>query len=135
MSQSRILPILGAGVVGLGGYYIYKSGGSASAAEKKFEADLHRGAAKIKSELPNSSQTNARQEGAHYGKEIGGKIDEAVSQADKTYSSTKHQAEALAKDTKAEALKKIDQFDRTVEQKAAEAKAGVSSWFGSGNSK
>ena len=41
----------------------------------------------------------------------------------------------MAKDTKAEALKKIDQFDRTVEQKAAEAKSGVSSWFGSGNSK
>lgn len=58
-----------------------------------------------------------------------------VSQADKTYSSTKSQAEALAKDTKAEALKKIDQFDRTVEQKAAEAKSGVSSWFGSGSSK
>lgn len=29
--------MLGAGVVGLGGYYIWKSGGSPSAAEKKFE--------------------------------------------------------------------------------------------------
>ncbi|KAK3350708.1 hypothetical protein B0H65DRAFT_455652 [Neurospora tetraspora] len=129
--KSRVLPMLGAGVVGIGGYYIYKAGGKPSAAEKKFEADMHRGAAKIKSEMPRSSQTDARQEGAQYGKEIGSKIDEAVSQADKTYSSTKSQAEALAKDTKAEALKKIDQFDRTVEQKAAEAK----SWFGSGNSK
>ncbi|KAK3402793.1 hypothetical protein B0T20DRAFT_7764 [Sordaria brevicollis] len=135
MSQSRVLPMLGAGVVGLGGYYIWKSGGSPSAAEKKFEADLHRGAAKVKSEIPRTHQTDARSEGAAYGKEIGSKIDQAVSQADKTYSSTKSQAEALAKDTKAEALKKIDQFDRTVEQKAAEAKSGVSSWFGSGNSK
>ena len=37
MSQSRVLPMLGAGAVGLGGYYIWKSGGSPSAAEKKFE--------------------------------------------------------------------------------------------------
>ncbi|KAK1783474.1 hypothetical protein QBC45DRAFT_399420 [Copromyces sp. CBS 386.78] len=135
MSQSRVLPMLGAGVVGLGGYYIWKSSGSPSAAEKKFEADLHRGAAKIKSEMPGSSHTDARHEGAEYGKQIGSKIDDAVSQADKTYSATKSQAEALAKDTKAEALKKVDQFDRTVEQKAAEAKSGVSSWFGSGNAK
>jgi len=27
-------------------------------------------------------------------------------------------------------LKKIDEFDRKVENKAAEAKSGISSWFG-----
>lgn len=41
-------------------------------------------------------------------------------------------AEAYAKNAKADALKKVDQFDATVERKAAEAKSGVSSWLGFG---
>jgi len=43
----------------------------------------------------------------------------------------KSNAESYAKETKAEAMKKIDEFDRKVETKAAEAKTGISSWFGS----
>lgn len=39
-------------------------------------------------------------------------------------------AEAYARDAKAATLKKVDEFDKTVEAKAAQAKSGVSSWFG-----
>lgn len=42
----------------------------------------------------------------------------------------KKDLEAKGEQAKADALRKIDQFDATVEKKAAEAKSGLSSWFG-----
>jgi hypothetical protein len=39
-------------------------------------------------------------------------------------------AEQYGKEAKKETMAKIDQFDKTVEKKAAEAKSGLSSWFG-----
>lgn len=39
-------------------------------------------------------------------------------------------AEAYAKDAKAAALKKVDEFDKKVEEGASKAKNGVSGWFG-----
>lgn len=42
----------------------------------------------------------------------------------------KADAEAYGKDLKQDALKKVDEFDRKVETKTAEAKSGISSWFG-----
>lgn len=53
-----------------------------------------------------------------------------VANAEREYSKAKSNAEAYAKEAKAETLKKIDDFDRKVETKAAEAKSGISSWFG-----
>lgn len=38
--------------------------------------------------------------------------------------------DAFQKETRAETMKTIDAADRKVEQKAAEAKSGISSWFG-----
>jgi hypothetical protein len=48
----------------------------------------------------------------------------------KEISKTKSEAEAWGKDVKADATKKINEFDRKVEDGAAKAKSGVSSWFG-----
>ena len=42
----------------------------------------------------------------------------------------KSEAEAYAKGAKADTLKKIDQFDRKVEEGSAKAKGTLSSWFG-----
>lgn len=42
----------------------------------------------------------------------------------------KKDLETKAEQAKRDTLKKIDQFDATVEKKAAEAKSGLSSWFG-----
>ena len=46
--------------------------------------------------------------------------------------STVAQAEEAAKQSRKDANKSIDNFDKTVERKAAEAKSGISSWFGFG---
>ena len=54
---------------------------------------------------------------------------------DKQASRAKSNAEAYAKETKAETLKAVDKFDKKVEEGAAKTKSGVSGWFGSGNSK
>jgi hypothetical protein len=55
-----------------------------------------------------------------------------VATAERELSKAKSEAESYAKEAKAETLKKIDDFDRTVERKTAEAKSGISSWFGFG---
>ncbi len=42
----------------------------------------------------------------------------------------KADTEAYAKDARAKALKKVDDFDKKVEDGTAKAKSGISSWFG-----
>lgn len=46
-------------------------------------------------------------------------------------SKARSETEAYAKSAKADTLKKIDEFDRKVEDGAAKSKSYVSSWFGS----
>lgn len=53
-----------------------------------------------------------------------------ISEADRQASRAKSNIEAYGKDAKAEALKAVDKFDAKVEDGAAKAKSGVSSWFG-----
>lgn len=43
----------------------------------------------------------------------------------------KSETEAYAKAAKADTLKKIDEFDRKVEEGASKSKSYLSSWFGS----
>lgn len=42
------------------------------------------------------------------------------------------QAEEAAKQSRRDANKSIENFDKTVERKVVEAKSGISSWFGFG---
>lgn len=53
-----------------------------------------------------------------------------VETIDKDLSKAKHETESYAKSAKAETLKKIDEVDRKVEEKAAATKGYLSSWFG-----
>ncbi|KAM4057552.1 calcofluor white hypersensitive protein [Hirsutella rhossiliensis] len=129
MSRSRMPLILGLGAAGGIGYYLYSAGGNAKAAENKFESDVHRASANIKSQLPGSSP-NAEKELKGYGAEAGSKLDKAWSEADKQASRLKSNTEAYAKDAKAEAMKAVDKFDQKVEDGTAKAKGGISSWFG-----
>lgn len=46
-------------------------------------------------------------------------------------SKAKSETEAYAKAAKADTLKKIDEFDRKVEDGASKSKSYLSSWFGS----
>ena len=54
-----------------------------------------------------------------------------VETVNRDISKAKSDAEAYAKSTKADALKKIDEFDRKVEEGASKSKGYFSSWFGS----
>lgn len=55
-----------------------------------------------------------------------------IAEADKQVGRAKSNIEAFGKDARAEALKAVDKFDAKVEEGAAKAKSGVSSWFGGG---
>jgi len=57
-----------------------------------------------------------------------------VADADRRLAKAKQDAEAYAKEAQASAIKKVDQFDRKVEEGASKAKSGISGWFG-GSSK
>ncbi len=56
-----------------------------------------------------------------------------MSEADNKARAARESAESYAKDAKAEAIKAVDKFDKTVEDGAAKAKSGLSGWFSSGN--
>ncbi|OLN85906.1 hypothetical protein CCHL11_05366 [Colletotrichum chlorophyti] len=129
MSKSKAPVYLGLTAAGGIGYYLYSAGGSPRAAEKKFESDVHKASAEVKSHLPGRTPDAERGFGDK-GAQAGAKIDSAVAEADRQFSVTKSNVEAYAKDAKAEALKKVDQFDKKVEDGAAKAKSGISSWFG-----
>ncbi|KAJ6789641.1 hypothetical protein PWT90_08273 [Aphanocladium album] len=129
MSKSRMPLVLGLGAAGGIGYYLYSAGGNTKAAQNKFESDVHKATADIKSALPGSSPDASKKLG-QAGSEAGAKLDKAWQQADKQASQARHNAEAYVKDAKAEALKAVDKFDKTVEDGASKAKSGISSWFG-----
>ncbi|KLJ08522.1 hypothetical protein EMPG_16065 [Blastomyces silverae] len=123
MSKSRMPMYLGLAAAGAGGYYLYRAGGDPKRATRQFENDASRAGSKIKDESNKAL-------GHGSAEQIGARIDEADKKATNF---AKEEAEKLdkarhnvAKDVNA----KIDSFDKTVEQKAAEAKSGVSSWFG-----
>ncbi|KYK60480.1 hypothetical protein DCS_01617 [Drechmeria coniospora] len=134
MSKSRMPLMLGLGAAGGVGYYLYSAGGNPKAAENKFESDMHKVSAEIKSHLPGRSP-EAEKDLKKFGAETGAKIDKAWAEADRQAGKLKSNAEAYAKDAKAEAMKAVDKFDSKVEEGAAKAKGGISSWFRSGNSK
>jgi hypothetical protein len=132
MSRSKAPVFLGLAAAGGVGYYFYSAGGNPRAAEKKFESDVHKASANVKKNLPGNS-TNAERDLAGYGAQAGAKIDNAVAEADKQAGRAKSNIEAYAKDAKAEAIQAADKFDSKVNEGAAKAKSGLSSWFSSGN--
>ncbi|KAK1770967.1 hypothetical protein QBC33DRAFT_566425 [Phialemonium atrogriseum] len=129
MSRSRAPILLGLTAAGGVGYYLYTSGGRPKVAEKQFESDVHKATAKAKEVLPHRG-ADAEKEGKKLGQEAGAKFDNAVAAANKEYSKAKSEAESYAKETKADTMKKIDEFDRKVEEGTSKAKSGISGWFG-----
>jgi hypothetical protein len=119
--------------------------------------DAHHIAAKIKGETPHRS-TDAEQQGRKVGQELGAKVDNAVCPSplsilcryssscfsgnsltattpqvetvNRDISKAKSETESYAKAAKADALKKVDEFDRKVEEGASKSKSYLSSWFG-----
>ncbi|KAG5952965.1 hypothetical protein E4U53_007355 [Claviceps sorghi] len=132
MSKSRLPLVLGLGAAGGVGYYLYRAGGSPRGAENKFESDVHRASAKVKGTMPGS-KPGAEKDLKDLGAEAGAKIDKVWAEADKKAGTIKSQTEAYVKDAKSEAIRAVDKFDHTVEDGAAKAKSGISSWFGGGS--
>lgn len=60
------------------------------------------------------------------------KVAEVESKFDKLKADSASQLEKTKKETEKEFNQSIDNFDKTVERKTAEAKSGISSWFGFG---
>ncbi|KAH7358938.1 hypothetical protein B0T11DRAFT_109990 [Plectosphaerella cucumerina] len=135
MSKSRAPLVVAAAAAGGIGYYLYGAGGSPKVAEKRFESDVHKASAEVKSHLPGSRDTNVQHNAADAAGRLGAKIDNIAAETDKQLSIAKSNAEAYAKEAKANAMQSVNEFDRKVEDKAAQAKSGVSSWFSSGNAK
>ncbi|CZT01730.1 uncharacterized protein RAG0_09209 [Rhynchosporium agropyri] len=111
------------------GYYLYQAGGSPKVAEKQMEADLSRASAKIKSEVPGRAK-EAQKEGEKWASEAGQKLDNAVEKSKAELAKAEGKFDQYRKEASAETMKKIDAADRKIENKAAEAKSGISSWFG-----
>ena len=66
------------------------------------------------------------------GREFDAKFDKAAKDAENKYQQIKSEAGTKFSETRKEAAQAIDNFDKTVEKKAAEAKSGISSWWGGG---
>ncbi|RQM05495.1 hypothetical protein DH86_00001541 [Scytalidium sp. 3C] len=119
--KSNTPVLIGLAAAGGVGYYLYKAGGDPKAAEKKFESDLHTASAKVKSELPSrGSNVNAAEN----------KVDAAADKAKAGLATAEAKADQYTAEIRKDAREKIDAFDKKVEDGAAKAKSGVSSWFG-----
>lgn len=57
-------------------------------------------------------------------------MSEAEAKLEKLKNDTASQFDKTKNDTKKEFNQSVDNFDKTVERKASEAKSGISSWFG-----
>ncbi|KAJ5795704.1 uncharacterized protein N7518_004244 [Penicillium psychrosexuale] len=138
MSKNRVPMYLGLAAAGAGGYYLYSAGGDPSAAKHQMKID----AEKAREKLPTTN--NAEKTGKDVGKEAGANIDDAIAKAraeGKRIPEFAQESKEKLDELREEAKNKfnanreklnsgVDQIDREVEQKAAEAKGTVSGWLG-----
>ncbi|CAI7569975.1 hypothetical protein PCG10_010636 [Penicillium crustosum] len=138
MSKSRVPLFLGLAAAGAGGYYLYSAGGDPSAAKHQLRID----AEKAREKLPGTN--NAEKFGTDVGKEAGANIDDAIARAraegkriPELAQDGKERLDELREEAKNKfnanrdkINKSVDEIDREVEQKAAEAKNAVSGWLG-----
>jgi len=127
--KSRAPLIIGLAAAGGVGYYLYTAGGNPKVAEKQFETDLSRASAKVKSEIPGRGK-EAEKNAEKWATEAGQKIDSTTDKARAELGKAEAKFDQYRKDASKDALKKIDELDRKVEEGTAKAKSGISSWFG-----
>ncbi|KAJ5103701.1 hypothetical protein N7532_004230 [Penicillium argentinense] len=133
MSKNRTGLYLGLAAAGAGGYYLYRAGGDVRGAKKEMKFD----AEKAREKLPMGK--DAEQKGAEVGKEAGAQVDEAINNARSKFKlderipeaaqDGKEKLDGFRQDARDKINSTVDQVDRTVEQKAGEAKGTVSGWF------
>ncbi|EHL03284.1 hypothetical protein GLAREA_00489 [Glarea lozoyensis ATCC 20868] len=127
--RSRLPLYAGLTVAGVTGYYLYTAGGSPKVAEKQFESDIHKASAKTKAQLPGTA-SQVKKDGEKWASEAGQKVDSMVDQAKAEAAKAEGKFEQYRKDASKETMRAIDNADRKVEESAAKAKSGISSWFG-----
>jgi len=125
----RGLTVAGLAVAGGAGYYLYSAGGSPKVAEKQFEADASKLSSKIKHDMPGR-QKEAEKKGEALASKAGQEFDRASADAKAKLAEAETKAKDLSSKTGSQINSAIDKFDKTVEDKAAKAKSGISSWFG-----
>jgi len=128
-SKSQLPLYLGLAAAGGVGYYLYTAGGNPKVAEKQFESDLSKASAKIKSEIPGSGK-EIKKDGEKWASEAGAKVDALSDKARADLAKAEGKFDQYRKDASNKTLEKIDAADRKIEEGAAKAKSGISSWFG-----
>ncbi|KAI9893931.1 MAG: hypothetical protein M1814_005484 [Vezdaea aestivalis] len=123
-SKSRLPIILGLGVAGGVGYYLYTAGGNPKVAKKEFEHDAARASSAVKSEIPGRAK-EAKIEGETYARKAGAKFDSAVGEAKDRFDNVGRKVSQEAREAGSDIQKSIDQADRKVEAEASKAKG----WF------
>ncbi|KAK2873429.1 hypothetical protein FQN49_002387 [Arthroderma sp. PD_2] len=130
--KSRLPMWLGLAALGAGGYYLYSAGGDPKRATRKFESDASR-AIHGKPTGTTAAEKTAAQAGAKVDnaydsvRDTARKFDEgAVERAKQGMDKIDKASHETAKDLTG----KLESFDKSVEQKAADAKSGLSSWLG-----
>ncbi|EED23926.1 conserved hypothetical protein [Talaromyces stipitatus ATCC 10500] len=135
MSKSRLPLYLGLTAAGAGGYYLYKSGGDVDGAAQRAKAD----AEKARAKLPGTNEPAAK--GEEIGARATAKLDEIVDSAHAKAKDANsrfgegakeslEKIERIRQDTAKQMGTTVDKLDRKVEEKAAEAKKSITSWFG-----
>ncbi|KAK5057834.1 hypothetical protein LTR84_011835 [Exophiala bonariae] len=113
----RGLTVGGLAVAGGVGYYLYSAG-----------ADAHKVSAQVKSEIPGREK-EAEKKGEVLAQQAGQKFDRASADAKSKLAEAEAKAKEVRDKTGKELNSAIDKFDKTVEDKAAKAKSGISGWF------
>ncbi|KAE8453014.1 hypothetical protein EG329_012201 [Mollisiaceae sp. DMI_Dod_QoI] len=131
MAQRKSNTALYVGLAAAGGvgYYLYTAGGNPKVAEKQFEADVSKASAKVQEQLPGRTN-QAQKEGEKWASQAGSKVDSAVEKGRAELAKAEGKIDAYRKEAGTDAMKKIDEADKKIEEGAAKAKSGISSWFG-----
>jgi len=124
-AKSRVPLYLGLAAAGAGGYYLYMAGGDPKQAKDQAKVD----AEKAKSRLPSGEQAEQAGEKVQVAREKTKIDDDNIKQYAKEGI---EKIDQIRHDTARSMGTTIDKMDRKVEEKASEAKKGISSWFGGG---
>ncbi|EME46676.1 hypothetical protein DOTSEDRAFT_70624 [Dothistroma septosporum NZE10] len=138
--SNRVVTIGGGALLAGVGYYFYQAGGDPKVAQKKAEADAAKLSHEVKDHLPGSGK-QAKKDAEVAGSEISSKVNQLTRDAKNEASKVDDKLEQYRKDAAAsldktgkevrkEANQAIDTFDKKVTEGAAQAKSGISSWFG-----
>ncbi|KAL3466665.1 hypothetical protein BJX64DRAFT_249630 [Aspergillus heterothallicus] len=123
-AKSRTGLYLGVGALGLGGYYLYRAGGSPRVAKEEIKYDANKARAKA----PGGLQGERAGETA--GLETNLNIDEAANNPRTQNTDLTAQAQRKLDEVSQAGKEQASKLRGEVEEKASEAKSTVSGWFG-----